>query len=63
MEENSDMPEAILLAIREVAEAIGFEALAKDAGSVQCTLKSGAVLEAFPTLFGQIQVKINGKAL
>ncbi len=38
IEENSDMPEAILLAIREIAEARGFEALAKDAGLSQKAL-------------------------
>ena len=32
IEENSDMPEAILAAIREIAEARGYESLAKDAG-------------------------------
>ncbi len=32
IEENSDMPEAILAAIREIAEARGYEALAKEAG-------------------------------
>lgn len=32
IEENSDMPEAILLAIRDIAEARGYEKLANDAG-------------------------------
>lgn len=32
MEENSDMPEIILSAIREIAEARGYESFAKDAG-------------------------------
>lgn len=32
VEENSDMPEAILSALRDIAEARGFEELAKDAG-------------------------------
>lgn len=38
IEENSDMPEAILVAIREIAEARGYEALAKDAGLSQKAL-------------------------
>jgi probable addiction module antidote protein len=32
LEENSDMPLAILDAIRQIAEARGYEALAKEAG-------------------------------
>lgn len=32
IEENSDTPEAILMAIRQIAEAQGYEQLAKDAG-------------------------------
>ena len=32
IEENSDMPEAIISAIREIAEARGYEVLAKEAG-------------------------------
>lgn len=32
IEENSDMPEAILVAIRDIAEARGYEKLASDAG-------------------------------
>jgi probable addiction module antidote protein len=38
IEENSDMPEAILMAIREIAEARGFEVLAKEAGLSQKSL-------------------------
>ncbi len=38
IEENSDMPEAILSAIREIAEARGYEALAKEAGLSQKAL-------------------------
>jgi len=38
IEENSDMPEAILAAIREIAEARGYEDLAKDAGLSQKAL-------------------------
>lgn len=38
IEENSDMSDAILWAIREIAEARGFEALAKDAGLSQKSL-------------------------
>lgn len=38
IEENSDMPEAILSAIREIAEARGFESLAKEAGLSQKAL-------------------------
>lgn len=38
IEENSDMPEAIIWAIREIAEARGFESLAKDAGLSQKAL-------------------------
>jgi probable addiction module antidote protein len=37
-EENSDMPEALLLAIRDVAAVRGFERLAKDAGLSQKSL-------------------------
>ena len=37
-EENSDMPEAIVAAIREIAQARGFESLAKDAGLSQKSL-------------------------
>jgi probable addiction module antidote protein len=32
IEENSDMPEAIISAIRDIAEARGYENLAKEAG-------------------------------
>ena len=32
IEENSDMPEAILMAIREIAEARGYELLAEQSG-------------------------------
>lgn len=35
IEENFDMPEAILEAIREIAEARGYEVLAHDAGLSQ----------------------------
>lgn len=38
IEENFDMPEAILMAIREIAEARGYEALAKAAGLSQKAL-------------------------
>ncbi len=38
IEENSDMPEAILAAIREIAEARGFETLAEEAGLSQKAL-------------------------
>lgn len=38
IEENPDMPEAILSAIREIAEARGYEALAKEAGLSQKAL-------------------------
>lgn len=38
IEENSDMPEAILMAIREIAEARGYETLAKEAGLSQKAL-------------------------
>ncbi len=38
IEENFDMPEAIILAIRDIAEARGFESLAKDAGLSQKAL-------------------------
>ncbi len=38
IEENSDMPEAILAAIREIAEARGFEILANEAGLSQKAL-------------------------
>lgn len=38
IEENSDMPEAIISAIREIAEARGYEALAKEAGLSQKAL-------------------------
>lgn len=38
IEENSDMPEAIISAIREIAEARGYEAFAKDAGLSQKAL-------------------------
>lgn len=38
IEENADMPEAILSAIREIAEARGYESLAKDAGLSQKAL-------------------------
>lgn len=38
VEENSDMPEAILSAVREIAEVRGFEVLAKEAGLSQKAL-------------------------
>lgn len=38
VEENSDMPEALLSAIRDVAAVRGFERLAKDAGLSQKAL-------------------------
>lgn len=38
IEENWDMPEAILIAIREIAEARGYESLAKEAGLSQKAL-------------------------
>lgn len=38
IEENSDMPQAIMMAIREIALARGYEALAKDAGLSQKSL-------------------------
>ncbi len=38
IEENTDMPDAILSAIREIAEARGYEALAKEAGLSQKAL-------------------------
>lgn len=38
MEENADMPEIILSAIREIAEAKGYETLAKEAGLSQKAL-------------------------
>ena len=38
IEENFDMPEAIILAIRDIAEARGYESLAKDAGLSQKAL-------------------------
>lgn len=38
LEENSDMPEAIISAIREIAEARGYESFAKDAGLSQKAL-------------------------
>lgn len=38
IEENSDMPEVILSALREVAEARGYEALANEAGLSQKAL-------------------------
>jgi len=38
IEENSDMPEAIISAFREIAEARGYEALAKEAGLSQKAL-------------------------
>jgi probable addiction module antidote protein len=38
IEENSDLPSAILKAIRDVAEARGFENLAKEAGLSQKAL-------------------------
>lgn len=38
IEENSDMPEAIISAIREIAEARGYESLAKEAGLSQKAL-------------------------
>ena len=38
IEENSDMPEAIIWAIRDIAEARGYETLAKDAGLSQKSL-------------------------
>ena len=38
IEENYDMPEAIIWAIRDIAEARGYESLAKDAGLSQKAL-------------------------
>lgn len=38
IEENADMPEAILSTIREIAEARGYETLAKEAGLSQKAL-------------------------
>lgn len=38
LEENYDMPEAILLSIRDIAEARGYEALAREAGLSQNAL-------------------------
>lgn len=38
IEENSDMPEAIISSIRDIAEARGFETLAKEAGLSQKSL-------------------------
>lgn len=38
VEENWDMPEAILMAIREIAQARGYEVLAKEAGLSQKAL-------------------------
>lgn len=38
LEENADMPEAIISAIREIAEARGYETLAKEAGLSQKAL-------------------------
>lgn len=38
IEENSDMPEAIISAIRDIAEARGYESLAKEAGLSQKSL-------------------------
>jgi probable addiction module antidote protein len=38
IEENSDMPEAILMAIREIAEARGYELLAEQSGLSQKSL-------------------------
>ena len=38
IEENSDMPEVILMALREVAEARGYETLASEAGLSQKAL-------------------------
>ncbi len=38
IEENSDMPEAIISAIREIAVARGYESLAKEAGLSQKAL-------------------------
>ena len=38
IEDNSDMPETIISTIREIAEARGYESLAKDAGLSQKAL-------------------------
>lgn len=38
LEENADMPEAIVAAIREIAEVRGYEVLAKEAGLSQKAL-------------------------
>lgn len=38
LEENADIPEAIISAIREIAEARGYETLAKEAGLSQKAL-------------------------
>jgi len=38
VEENSDMPEALLMAIRDIAEVRGYEALAREAGLSQKAL-------------------------
>lgn len=38
LEENGDMPEAIIAAIREIAQARGFQSLAKEAGLSQKSL-------------------------
>lgn len=38
IEENSDMPEIILMALREIAEARGYETLANEAGLSQKAL-------------------------
>jgi probable addiction module antidote protein len=38
LEDNYDMPEAILLAIKDIAEARGYEAFARDAGLSQNSL-------------------------
>ncbi len=38
VEENSDMPDAILIALRDIAEVRGFEKLAKEAGLSQKAL-------------------------
>ncbi|GEM_PF-2475305 len=38
IEENSDMPEVILMTIREIAEARGYEKLANEAGLSQKSL-------------------------
>jgi len=38
IEENSDMPELILMALREIAEARGYEKLATEAGLSQKSL-------------------------